>query len=121
MPVTQPERSQDPLLLASGRADVCARLRAMEPDLRRRKVTSLSLFGSVARDEACEDSDVDVMVTTQRPFTLLNLAALHRHLEERLGRTVDIVDTRKVHPATPENALRPRLREALLRDLFRVF
>jgi len=44
------------------RADVIARLKAAEPALRARGVAALYLYGSYARDEAGEDSDVDVLV-----------------------------------------------------------
>ena len=79
------------------------------------------MFGSVARGEATADSDIDVVVTTRRPFSLLDLVALKRCLEGGLGRTVDIIDRRSVHPATPLDALRPALWDELLRDLHPVF
>jgi predicted nucleotidyltransferase len=44
------------------RADVIARLKAAEPELRARGVAALYLYGSYARDEAREDSDIDVLV-----------------------------------------------------------
>ncbi len=44
------------------RADVIARLKAAEPALRARGVAALYLYGSYARDDAREDSDVDILV-----------------------------------------------------------
>lgn len=44
------------------RDDAIARLKAVEPDIRAFGVGTLYLFGSVARDEAGEDSDIDVFV-----------------------------------------------------------
>jgi uncharacterized protein len=44
------------------RAEVIARLKALEPALRQRGVAALYLFGSHARDEARANSDVDVFV-----------------------------------------------------------
>jgi len=44
------------------RAEVIAKLKAVEPQLRARGVAALYLFGSYARDEARPDSDVDVFV-----------------------------------------------------------
>lgn len=44
------------------RDDAIARLKAVEPDIRAFGVGTLYLFGSVARDEAREDSDIDVFV-----------------------------------------------------------
>lgn len=44
------------------RADVIARLKVAEPALRARGVAALYLFGSYARDEAQQDSDIDILV-----------------------------------------------------------
>lgn len=44
------------------RADIIARLRTAEPALRARGVAALYLYGSYARDEARDDSDIDVLV-----------------------------------------------------------
>jgi predicted nucleotidyltransferase len=44
------------------RADVIARIRAVEPALRARGVAALYLYGSHARDEARPDSDIDILV-----------------------------------------------------------
>ena len=60
----------------------------------------LALFGSVARDEAGPDSDVDVLVEFGRPITLFDLVAVQQHLERCLGvRRVDLVPSDSVYPA----------------------
>lgn len=48
-------------------------------------VESLALFGSVARDEAGPDSDIDVLVEFARPITLFDLVAVQQYLERCLG------------------------------------
>jgi predicted nucleotidyltransferase len=61
-------------------------------------ITSLGLFGSFARGEASELSDVDIVVTTKTP-DLFNLVHIKEDLEERLKRSVDIVRFRnKMNP-----------------------
>ena len=57
-------------------------------------VTALGIFGSVARDEAGEESDVDVVVRILKP-DLFMLVGIKDDLEERLQRTVDIVTYRE--------------------------
>lgn len=52
-------------------------------------VTSLCLFGSVARDEQHEGSDVDVCVDMQP--NLFQHVALKRYLEKYLGTSVDVI------------------------------
>ena len=55
------------------RDEVVAKLKAVEPQLRAHGVAALYLFGSYARDEAGEDSDVDVFVDPGVPdFYSLN-------------------------------------------------
>ena len=58
---------------------------------REHRVRSLSLFGSVARDEAGSESDVDVLVELQPPASLFTLGGLQQYLETLFGREVDLV------------------------------
>ncbi|MFH7325272.1 nucleotidyltransferase family protein [Desulfurivibrio sp. C05AmB] len=57
-------------------------------------ILAIGVFGSVARDEAADDSDVDVVVRVAKPDLFL-LAGLKYELEERLHRPVDIVAYRE--------------------------
>jgi uncharacterized protein len=67
------------------RADVIARLKAAGPALRARGVAALYLYGSYARDEAREDSDVDVLVDFEpgRGIGLSSFLGPMETLEER--------------------------------------
>lgn len=76
-------------------------------ELARYHVKALYLFGSVARDEARADSDVDVLVDFTSSPTFDDFMGLKIYLEDMLGRRVDLVT---------RNAMRPRLREAILRE-----
>ena len=51
----------------------------------------IGIFGSYARNEEQEDSDIDILVRFKNTLTLLDLARIHRELSEVLGRKVDIV------------------------------
>jgi predicted nucleotidyltransferase len=73
-------------------------------------VKALFLFGSVARDEATPESDVDVLVAFDRPVGLFTLLGLKAYLEELLGCSVNV--------GTP-SSLRPHLREAVLKEAIR--
>jgi predicted nucleotidyltransferase len=53
-------------------------------------ILRLGVFGSVARDQFSEDSDVDVVVEIAKP-ALFTLIGIMQELEEQLGRSVDIV------------------------------
>jgi len=65
------------------------------------------LFGSVARGDATDQSDVDVLVDLESGRSLMDHARLIVDLERLLGRRVDVVT---------ERGLRPRVRDAILRD-----
>jgi predicted nucleotidyltransferase len=76
-------------------------------DLRQFGVKSLALFGSVVRDEARLDSDVDMLVEFEGAATFDRYMGLRFFLEDLLGTPVDLV-TRK--------ALKPRLRPYVERE-----
>jgi len=59
--------------------------------LRRNKVKSISIFGSYATGEKCEDSDIDFLVEFQKDADLLDMVGLKLDLENLLGKKVDIV------------------------------
>ena len=89
------------------RTDVLRKLRAERDNLRQRYgVESLALFGSVARDEAGPDSDVDLLVEFGRPITLFDLVAVQQYLEHCLGvRRVDLVPRDSVYAAFRDDIL----------------
>ncbi len=93
------------------RVDVLRKLRAERENLRQRYgVASLALFGSVARDEARPDSDVDLLVEFGRPITLFDLVAVQHYLERCLGvPRVDLVPRDSVYPAFRDEILEEAL------------
>jgi hypothetical protein len=71
---------------------IAARLRAALPYLRQRwPIRSLALFGSVVRDEARVDSDLDVLVEFDRTIDLFAFLELEDELARLSGRRVDLV------------------------------
>ena len=65
---------------------------------RRYPIQRLALFGSWARGEAREDSDVDVLVEVD-PAIGLRFVELGDELERALGRRVDLVSRRAIKPS----------------------
>jgi hypothetical protein len=68
-------------------------------EIRSLGVERLALFGSVLRNEACADSDVDVLIEFapgQKSFD--HLLALSDLLEERLERPVEVITTEALSP-----------------------
>jgi len=58
---------------------------------------NLRVFGSVARGEADESSDIDLLVEMEPGRSLLDLAALFSDLSDLLGRKVDVVTEKGLH------------------------
>jgi predicted nucleotidyltransferase len=65
---------------------------------RRYPIPRMALFGSWARGEAREDSDVDVLVDVD-PSIGLRFVELGEELEKALGRRVDLVSRRAIKPS----------------------
>ena len=74
-------------------------------------VKSIAIFGSTARNQAGPDSDVDVLVEFEKPVGYFTLSRVRFHLEDHLGRPVDI--------ATP-GAIRPSMRVPIDREQVQV-
>ena len=74
------------------RQHVLTLLAQSRPELSTRfGVTRLSLFGSMARDEASESSDIDILVSFDGPATSKRYFGVLFFLEDMLGRPVDLV------------------------------
>ncbi|MCU0934009.1 MAG: nucleotidyltransferase family protein [Thiobacillaceae bacterium] len=87
-------------------------LNKASPEIRSRfGVRQLRLFGSTARDEAREDSDVDILVEFDGPATFDGYFELLHFLEARMGCAVDLVT---------EKGLKDRVRPYVERDAIHV-
>ena len=68
---------------------------------------NVRIFGSLARGEAAESSDIDVLVDLEPGRSLFDLGGLLMELQNLLGRNVDVVT---------ERGLRTRIRDRVLRE-----
>jgi len=96
------------------RDEVLYTLRTHADQIRERfGVLSLSLFGSVVRDEGRRESDVDLLVefVPGRPEGMFEFVSLKQWLEGLLSRPVDLV--------TPAN-IKPRIRPRIMKEAVRV-
>jgi uncharacterized protein len=83
------------------KAELLQALRANASGIRDFGVLRLGLFGSFARDNAGPESDVDLLVEfATGSKTLKNLVGLSRHLEEKLGRKVELVTREALNELT---------------------
>ena len=81
------------------RDEAIRRLQTVEPEIRRLGVRRLALFGSVLRNEARPDSDIDVLVEfTPAEKTFDRFMALADLLEDTLEHPVEVVTTESLSP-----------------------
>jgi predicted nucleotidyltransferase len=95
------------------RDEIISRIRKHADAIRAEGATALYLFGSVARDQAKADSDVDVFVDydLNAKFSLLSMSGIRIIIMDEVGREVDI---------TTRNSLHPRLKDQILSEAVRV-
>ena len=85
------------------------RLRPQIMELARQyRARKVSVFGSCARGEMSEDSDIDFLVDFDDNYRLLDIAGMMNGLEDLLGRKVDVV---------PRSALREELKPYVLKEV----
>lgn len=88
-------------------------LKAQEGALRRMGIVGLSLFGSTARDEAGEESDIDILLDYDHAlFDLKDLYDIRLELEAQLGAPVHV---------TVREKLRPKFRGRIEAEAVRLF
>lgn len=73
----------------------------------RRGATNVRIFGSVARGEDDERSDIDFLVDMEPGRSIFDLGGLLMELQDLLGHQVDVVT---------ERGLRARIKEEVLRE-----
>lgn len=90
------------------RTEILKTISAHQDELRSRfSVSSLSLFGSVARDQATSESDLDLIVSFREAPGLIKFLELKSRLEEICHSPVDLVT---------RNALKKQLKERILHE-----
>lgn len=89
-------------------------LKENEPEARRLGAKALFLYGSTARDQASEDSDLDVFIEYDPnfQFSLVELVGIKLLLEDKIGKSVDVAT---------RNGLHPRIKKQIEAEAIRVF
>jgi uncharacterized protein len=75
---------------------------------RKNDIAFCALFGSYARQQANDKSDVDLLIRFSKPKSLLGHISISHQLQDALGKEIDLVT---------ESELSPHIRENVLRDL----
>ncbi|MBL7131394.1 MAG: nucleotidyltransferase family protein [Candidatus Omnitrophica bacterium] len=70
------------------------------------KIKSMSIFGSIARDEGSTNSDVDVLVEFNESPDMFEFIKLEQFLENLLGAKVDLVTKKALKPLIKDKILK---------------
>ncbi|MCQ6253854.1 nucleotidyltransferase family protein [Methanocaldococcus sp.] len=73
------------------------------------KIKSIGIFGSYARGEQKETSDIDILIDYYEPISLLKLIELENYLSELIGIKVDVI--------TKNSIQNPYLKKSIEEDL----
>lgn len=94
------------------RDDVLARIKPHEGELRAAGIRALYLFGSVARNEARADSDIDLAceLASDLPIGMIAFIGMQQTLETLLGAPVDLVEDGCLVPLVAKQAMSDRVR-----------
>ncbi|ELS00047.1 nucleotidyltransferase family protein [Gloeocapsa sp. PCC 73106] len=91
--------------------EILAKLRQEQSTIKSFGVKSLAIFGSVARDEAKPESDLDLLVEFEGKVTFDRYMDLKFYLEDYLGMKVDLVS---------QKMLKPQIRVSVLKEAINV-
>ena len=96
------------------RDEIIAKIRSSATALRAEGVTKLAIFGSRAREDAKNDSDLDILIDVdpQAKFSLLDLIGVEHIIEDATGLRAQ---------ATMRRSLDPRMAQRIADDIVEVF
>ena len=78
---------------------------AIKPILSQYGVEYAGIFGSFARGENDDNSDIDILIRLKKPIGLFSLAELEQKLTSVLKRKVDLVTERGLSPYIRDNVM----------------
>lgn len=90
---------------------VISLLQEHQSDIRAFRIQKIGIFGSVARNQETQQSDIDILIQFDGPASYDSYIELKFYLEGLLGRKVDLVT---------EDSLRKEIRPYVEKDLIRV-
>ena len=80
------------------------------PILKTKHVVRAGIFGSYARGEAKKDSDIDILVEIDKKIGLFDFVGIKLELEEKLGKKVDLLTYKSIHPYIKKSILANEVR-----------
>ena len=78
--------------------------------LRKNKITKAGIFGSYARGKQKKNSDIDILIEPHSKMSLLDISGLKIELEKPLGKKVDLVSYKYIHPYLKKKILESEIK-----------
>ena len=92
--------------MRSTRQHILSSLKKLKEEVAREySVKTIGLFGSVARSEETDQSDIDLLVEFSKPVGFVTFMRLENFLSERLGERVDLVTSDSLKPVIRQDVL----------------
>lgn len=90
---------------------IAAIKRKVVPILKHYGVKRAGIFGSYARGEATNNSDIDILINIEKgkKFSLFDLSGLKIELEEKLKKKIDINTYKAIHPKLKNQILKEEI------------
>ena len=88
----------------------------VRPVAERYGITKVYLFGSYARGEATEESDVDLLVEAEGIKSLITYGGLYGELKDALQKELDLVTVRGLYNKYKDDELTVKFRNAVEKD-----
>ena len=91
--------------------------RRVEPVAKKYNLSAVYLFGSYARDEATDESDVDILIdrTDAKVVSLFDLGELYNDLCESIGKEIDLITTHSLFQ-DGHNERTPQFNEIVMKE-----
>jgi len=90
----------------SSQQDILISIKKIKDEVMRTyPVKNIGVFGSVARNEQTEASDIDLLVEFSQPVGFVTFIRLESFLSKRLGRPVDLVTSDSLKPVIRQDIL----------------
>ncbi|MBS3094098.1 nucleotidyltransferase family protein [Candidatus Pacearchaeota archaeon] len=80
------------------------------PILKKNNIKKAGIFGSYARGEQKENSDIDILVEVQKGWSLLDLIGLELELKKLLRKEIDLLTYNGIHPLLKQSILNDEVR-----------
>ena len=81
------------------------------PILKENKVSRAGIFGSYARGEQKEDSDIDLLIeVNDKKFSLIDLIGIEIELRKAVGKKIDLITYKGINPSIKEEILKEEVR-----------